>query len=144
MVVTKPLIPIQAKWNAFKLYRDYPDRWDRYVRLKEIESETREMAKKQDIAIARSNFLGAFFRIDICWMLAIKTERPKEEHDKNAAEFQQARGDLIVAIKELERNGISISEELKSCLLKTPIDKFRTLEEWDVFTKGLNEKMKDF
>ena len=139
MILTKPLIPIQAVWDTFKLYRDYPDKWDRYVRLKEIENENLEMAKKENIAIARSNFAFAVFRLNICWMVAVHI-RPDEEQ-KNVAEFQQARKELDESIKELERNGIHIPEELKSELLETPIDQFNNLEELDVFTERIYGKM---
>ena len=142
--IMKPIGFIQAIWNTIKLYRDYPDKWDRYVKLKEDENKAAEQRKKEKIIIARSNFIGAAFRINLCQLFAINPEHTEEQQDKNFAEFQQSRKELQEAIEELEGYGEIVPEELKSELLKTPIDTFKSIEEWEVFTERFNKKINDF
>ena len=69
---------------------------------------------------------------------------PARKKEKNFAEFQQSRKELQEAIEELEGYGESIPEELKFDLLETPIDRFQSIEEWEMFTESFNQKINDF
>lgn len=140
----KPIDLIKVIWKTIKLYKDYPDRWDRYVKRKEEENKAEEQRRNEQIIIARSNFIGAAFRITFCQLIAINPEHTEEQKDKNFAEFQQSRKELQEAIEQLEGYGESIPEELKSDLLETPIDRFKSIEEWEVFTERVNKKINDF
>ena len=142
--VTQPISFIKAVWRTIKLYKDYPNRWDRYVELKKVENETEEQRRKEQIIIARSKFIGAAFRINFCQLIEINPEHIKEQKEKNFAEFQQSRKELQEAIEELEGYGESIPEELKFDLLETPIDRFQSIEEWEMFTESFNQKINDF
>ena len=142
--VMLPINLIKAVWKTIKLYRDYPNRWDRYVELKKVENEAEEQRRKEQIIIARSKFIGAAFRITFCQLIAINPEHTKEQKEENFAEFQQSRKELQEAIEELEGYGEIVPEELKSELLKTPIDTFKSIEEWEVFTERFNKKINDF
>ena len=142
--IMKPIGFIQAIWNTIKLYRDYPDKWDRYVKLKEDENKAAEQREKEKIIIARSNFIGAAFRINLCQLIAINPEHTEEQKNKNFVEFQQSRKELQEAIEQLEGYSVWVPEELKFDLLETPIDTFKSIEEWEVFTEGFNKKIHDF
>lgn len=140
----KPIGFIQDVWKKIKLYLDYPDKWDRYVKLKEEENKAAEKDKRQAIVIARSNFRGAAFQIMICQLYAISTEKTEEQNKKIFAEFQQGRKDFQEAIEQLERNEIFVPKELKDDFLETPIDRFKSIEEWEMFTDSYNQKIENF
>ena len=80
--IMKPISFIKAMWKTIKLYRDYPDRWERYVKLKEEEVAVAEQREKEEMVIARSNFIGAAFRINLCQLIAINPEHTKEQKRK--------------------------------------------------------------
>ena len=142
--IMKSISFIKAMWKTIKLYRDYPDRWERYVKLKEEEVAVAEQREKEEMVIARSNFIGAAFRINLCQLIAINPEHTKEQKEKNFAEFQQSRKELQDTIEELAKYGIFVPEELKADLLETPIDTFKSIEEWEMFTDSFNQKINDF
>ena len=140
----KPIGFIQDVWKKIKLYLDYPDKWDRYVKLKEEENKAAEKDKRQAICIARSNFIGAAFRIMICQLYAISIEKTEEQNKKNFTEFQQGRKDFQEAIEQLERYEIFVSKELKDDFLETPINRFTSIEEWEIFSESFEQKIEDF
>lgn len=138
--IMKPIRFIKTICKAIKLYRDYPDRWERYVKFKEEEVAVAE----QEMVIARSKFIGAAFRINLCQLIAINSEYTKEQKEKNFAEFQQSRKELQETIEDLEEYGIFVPEDLKSYLLETTIDTFKSVEEWEMFEDSFNKKINDF
>ena len=146
-ITAKAMLPIsliKVVWKTIKLYRNYPNKWDRYVKLKEEEEEAEELRRKEEMLVARSNFIGAAFRITFCQLIEINPEHTKEKKEENFAEFQQSRKELQAAIEQLEGYGESIPEELKADLLETPIDRFTSIEEWEMFTESFNQKINDF
>ena len=138
--IMKPISFIKAMWKTVRLYRNSNGGWERYVKRKEEEVAVEEQREKAEVIIARSNFIGAAFQVTLCQLIAINPHT-KEQEEKNFAEFQQSRKELQESIKELEKYGTFVPEELKSDLLETPIDTFKSIEEWEVFTDSFNQKI---
>ena len=140
--VKKPFRYIKAIYDAIKIHIDYPNRWDRYVKIKEIENKNEKEKSKQAKAIAYTNFIGAIFRYDISLLAYCnyinKDDVTDENYESLYVEFNQIKDDLKKYVSELEKMGVVIPNELKDIIEDTTIDKFDDFDEYKIFSDKIH------
>ncbi len=140
--VKKPFIYIKAVYDTIKLHIDFPNSWDRYVKLKEIEHSTELEQRKQAKAIAYTHFIGAIFRFDICLLsycsYSSRNDVTKDNYETLYAQFDETREELKTYVKELEEMDVVIPYELKTIVEATNVDRFTDFDEYKNFSANLN------
>lgn len=137
--IMKPFMYIKAIYEAIKLNRDYPSRWDRYVKLKEIEHNTKLKQKNQAKATAYTKFIGAISRFDIC-LLSYSSCSSKSDVTKDdyKVQFDAAKKEVEACIEELENLDVVIPDELKTIVMTTNVDSYTDLDEHNDFHTNLH------
>lgn len=140
--VKEPFIYVKAIYDTIRLHIDYPNGWDRYVKIREIENKTEKEKEKQAKTIAYTNFIGAIFRFDISLLAYCSYINRDDVTDENYetlyAEFNQIKDDLKKYVSELEKMGVVIPNELKAIIEDTTVDKFEDLDEYKIFSDKIH------
>ena len=140
--VKKPFVYIKAFYDTIKLFIDYPNSWDRYVKIEEIESENEKQKLEQDKAIAYNNLIGTIFMFDISLLAYCSyTNRDDvtgEDYEKLHSEFNQIKDNFKKYVSELEKMGVVIPNELKAIIEDTTIDKFNDFDEYKIFSDKIH------
>ncbi len=138
----EPFIYVKTVYDMIKLHIDYPNSWDRYVKLKEIEHNTEIEQRRQAKALAYTHFIGAIFRFDICLLsycsYSSSNDVTKANYETLYAQFDKTREEFKTYVKELEEMDVVIPYELKTIVETTNIDRFTDLNEYKKFSANLN------
>lgn len=140
--VKKPFMYVKAIYDTIRLYIDYPNRWDRYVKIKEIENKNEKEISNQAKAIAYTNFIGAIFSFKILLLAYCNYINRDDVTDENYetlyAKFNQIKDDLKKYVSELEKMGVVIPNELKAIIEDTTVDKFDNFDEYKIFSDKIH------
>lgn len=137
--IKTPFIYIKAVCKAIKLNIDYPNNWDKYVKIKDIEHHTELGQKEKAKAIAYCNFIGAISRFDIC-IFSCGDEITRADQTNLQEEFDETKQEIQNCVKELEEMDVVIPDELKTIVESTnwDSDSFTNLEECKKFSDNLH------
>lgn len=137
--IMKPFIFIKAVFETFKFNHDYPNSWDRYVNLKEIEHNTEVKQKNKAKATSYTKLIGAISRFDICILsyssCSNRSDITKEDYE---VQYDAAKKEIQACIEELEKLDVVISDEFKSIVMSTNVDSFTNLDEYIEFHTNLH------
>lgn len=138
----KPIIYIKAIHDAFKLNIDFPNRWDKYVKIKEIEHATELEQKRYSKHIAYNHFLETIVKFDICLLtycsFTNRNDITQENYDKLSSDFCQIKKEFQKYVKELDEMAVVVPEELKTIVESTNVDKFTNFDEYKIFSDNLH------
>lgn len=114
-----PFVYMKTAYDVMKLYKDYPNRWERYVKVKEKENE---MAKKAK-SIVYTKFVSAIVRVNICLLAYCdyinRRDVSQEDYEKLYLQFDEAKKDFERYVSEIKKCNIAILPELENIVQET-------------------------
>lgn len=141
----KPFVWVIAVYKVIKRYRDYPDRWERYVEEKKDEQKI-EMYDFQEAKLsALIEFIAEVTNLDIALALHCSYKNSgdvtSKEYENIYVQFSKAKENLKNFSEGLEKYGVNIPEEFKVMIEEAEIDKFKEINEYQSFSNKLHSYM---
>ena len=126
--IKKPIVCIEATYNAIKFERTSPSSWERYLKLKEIEHEAKVIEEK---SVTYVQFVGtiSMFNISLisyCSYLE-RNDLSHEKFQKLHEEFDSFKEKATGYLSKLEEMSVTIPDELKELIKETNFDSFKDL-----------------
>lgn len=134
--------PIQAHLKARRLVRDYPDNWDRYCKIKEIEHETEATKTLVQAKSAAIDFTGSVtrFKIFLIVLVAYQSgEKVNSTYEEIQSGIEKSREEITSAIQNLSSFDIAISDELKNAIYETPLQELTDRDKLTIFLNQFKE-----
>lgn len=146
-----PYHVVNALYNILKeefvLNRDYPNRWDRYVKRKQIQAEKEAAIEANDKRILRYSTkiegMGfiTFMNIEMLIFLDQKMkEAAKEKIEKIVVEFLQYQEEVLDILSQLEEQGVKIPEGLEKKIKDINLESFASFEEIEELGDDISEQ----
>ena len=135
-----PFLCIKAVSKVIKIIIDNPNRWDRYLKFKEIEHNNKIEEERQENTILRIKFIGEIFRLSTCTFAHCSddTTNTAEEDNKTVQdEFNEIRENIKNQIREFEKRDIVVPNKLKTIIEETNLDNFTDLDDCQEFHQKL-------
>ena len=133
--VKKPIVCIKAIYNAFKFEKTSPSSWERYLRLKQIENEAKEVEEK---SVTYVQFVGtiSMFNISLISYCSYieRNDLSHEKFQKLHEEFDSFKEKATGYLNKLEEMDVPIPDELKELIKMTNFNSFKDLDEVNIFT----------
>lgn len=144
-VISLPYIYVKAIYETEKLYRDYPDPWERHVKIMECKRETERIEQETEKLKTTSRLLGdctcfLIFLLNYC-SYHHQDNIPKEQYEELSQKFTQVKAEIEANISQLEQLGGSVPQELKEVIKDTEINRFTDYDEFQKFSDKVNELM---
>lgn len=142
--IRKPFNYLEAIVYIWKIYRYSPNRWERYLKLKEIEKEAQEREKIMTEYTKKAAYIGTIARFaTMIVFYASYLENPDETTPKKINEMQNSiyvtREEFRIICNELEKLGVDVPEEAKELVFNTKIDEIKDIEQAEKFNSHLWE-----
>lgn len=129
-VLLKPLARIEGIVYMIKLYRDYPNSWDRYVKMKEDEERTRRF-------IEMNHLIGSI----TCYLMSLVSytcyKCGEAVETSNWQDFEKDRAEILTCIDNLKEMRVEIPDELLEAVNMTQIDDFDSIEAEEEYSRKL-------
>ena len=136
-----PFLWIKSVYETIKICINNPNRWERYLKFKEIEHNNKLEEERLETAKLRVNFIGEITRLSICVLTYCSyndaSNVPESKYKATQDEFNATRENVKNQIIELERRNIVIPSELKTIIESTNLDSFKTLDDCQEFYQKL-------
>lgn len=138
--VTLPFAIARDIYDTLNLYMEYPNKWERYEEIKKMNKK--ESRKKEKLE-AYSSFEDAIFCLNLGWIsycsFRQRQDITQEDYQKLFDEFEKSKKNFAVYASRLVWRGVSIPKEIFTMVDETKIDSFSTMEEYEKFSKKLDE-----
>lgn len=139
---SKPILYVKAFFFVCRIYKNYPDRWERYVKFKEIENEGKIKEEKVRKGTLYAKFVGATTRFTILLITHcsyIKDDSITEQaYQKLVEDFIESQEDYRKSSVELRRFGVAIPEKLDRLIFETTVNRFNDYEKCQEFIDEVN------
>ena len=128
-------------YDTLKLYKEYPNEWERYTKIKKMKKKDLKESRKKEALEAYSSFENAIFCLNLGWISYCSFTRRKditqEDYQKLFDEFEKSKKNFFTYVSKLEWRGVAIPKELVTMVEETEIDRFSSMEEYEKFAEKL-------
>lgn len=123
-----------------KIDAESKDRWERHLKIRELEKEDELMLRKQQFHLLRTQIIGAFFRTSICTEICARLQKQPDKVDSFREEFQKNKVELLCLLEKLkDYPEISFSEQMKADITNWDFNTFKTQEDLLGWSKNFSE-----
>lgn len=131
---------IKRYWALRKIDKESKDRWERHVKIRELEGENELVLKREQFHLLKTQIIGAFFRTSICSVSCTELQEQPNEIDNSRKEFQKNKEELVSLLEKLcGYDEITFDEKIKSGIIAWEFGKFETQEELNNWVKSFSE-----
>lgn len=132
--ITKPFqvvfACIQRYWVLRRIDKESQTRWERHIKIKELEGKDELSLKIEQFHLLRTQLIGAFFRCIICAGSFVILQEQPNDVDNSRKEFQKNKEELVSLLEKLcDHYEIAFDEKINSEILAWEFGMFETQEE---------------
>lgn len=131
---------IKRYWDLRKIEKESQDRWERYVKIRELERKDELEVKREQFYLLKTQLIGAFFRTSICARNCASLQEQPHEIDNSPKEFQKNKEELVNLLEKVcDYDEITFDEKIKAGIIAWEFEKFETQEELNNWAKSFSE-----
>lgn len=136
-----PFFWVSEIGDLAKLYIDYPDKWQREARIREMERNHEIEEKKIEKVVAYIHFVEVMSRVQIFVLMNCCAEAMDVMPQSLQTEFAEIKAEFQKWMNQLEKMGVSIPKELKLIFDSIDIEKMIDLKEYGQFSSQIYESI---